>query len=179
LDLDFLTTDDDLLLLDHSLLYLSGTAWRYPYQFVGGINQEIKGLSVSTLDEMKSDEPSLLSRLWEYFVNLVALFVTAVLSHPDVEEAAARLIVRGINDTCEQPDLGEKVSKVSKSLRLENEAISRQLGEQFPKMASNFVGGAVAGLRGKASKRKSKNSDDESDVTSSNIYLENNKSKSK
>jgi hypothetical protein len=93
-----------------------------------------------------------MKQLWTFLVNLVANFIADVLEHPRVQEATSKFIVTGINDTLDQPDFPTKI-KVISLLTLDAKqqlAVSRQLGEKFPKAAVNFLGGAVAGLRGKS-----------------------------
>jgi hypothetical protein len=99
-----------------------------------------------------------MERLWTFLVNLVANFIADVLEHPRVQEAASTAIVNGINDTLDQPDFPTKIKVISLLTMDAKEqiAVSRQLGEQFPKAAVNFLGGAVAGLRGKSSSKLDK-----------------------
>ena len=97
-----------------------------------------------------------MGRPWTFFVNLVANFTADVLEHPRVQEATSKFIVLGINDTLDQPDFPTKIKVISLLTMDEKQqiAVSRQLGEQFPKAAVNFLGGAVAGLRGKSNSSK-------------------------
>ena len=106
-----------------------------------------------------------MGHLWTFFVNLVASFVADVLEHPRVQKATSNFIVVGINDTLDQPDFPTKIKVISLLTMDEKQqiAVSRQLGEQFPKAAVNFLGGAVAGLRGKRSSSSKKLKDGDGD----------------
>jgi hypothetical protein len=96
--------------------------------------------------------PEWRKRLWTFLVNLIANLIADVLEHPRVQKATSKFIVKGINDTLDQSDFPTKIKVLSLLAMDETQqvAVSRQLGEQFPKAAVNFLGGAVAGLRGKS-----------------------------
>ena len=86
-------------------------------------------------------------------MNLVANFIADVLEHPRVQQAASRTIVSGMNATVEQSDLASRITRVSLALQEENGEVSRHFGEQFPRAAASFIGGAVAGLRKKENRK--------------------------
>ncbi|CAJ1961413.1 unnamed protein product [Cylindrotheca closterium] len=93
--------------------------------------------------------PQLVTVVRTLLVNLVANFLADVLEHPRVQAAAASSIVAGMNATTDQPDLPERAATIYLKLQEQNEHVSRQLGEQFPKVAGAFLAGAAAGLRKK------------------------------
>jgi hypothetical protein len=114
-------------------------------------------------------------RLWTFLVNLVANLIADVLEHSRVQQAISKIIVMGMDDTLDQPGFPTKLKRISLLLTMNIEkqqkqqqqqmtsetattgppsSVSRQLGEQFPKAAVNFLGGAVAGLRGISSSKK-------------------------
>ena len=56
-----------------------------------------------------------------------------------------------MNATTTQDDIADRVKTLFMQVRANDEEISRELGEKFPKVAASFLGGAVAGLRRKPS----------------------------
>lgn len=94
-------------------------------------------------------QPHLITFVRNSLVNFVANFLADVLEHPRVQVAAASSIVAGMNATADQPDLPERAATIYLKLQEQNEHVSRQLGEQFPKVAGAFLAGAAAGLRKK------------------------------
>ena len=89
----------------------------------------------------------------------MAQFLADVLSHPKVERALSQTIVLGMNATLEQPGFAARINKVTQdamrdTTEQDNSQLSRQMGEQFPKLAAQFLGGAVASARGKVKKDK-------------------------
>jgi hypothetical protein len=109
-----------------------------------------------TLDEPKLDNArttsSLSGRIWNYFVNLTALFLAQVLEHPTVVNAAARIMVAGIDESMEQPELALKIAQVTRSIATSEDGV-KEIGKAFPKMALDFMGGAVAGIRGDSNRQ--------------------------
>jgi hypothetical protein len=104
---------------------------------------------------------SFLASIWNYSVNLVATFLAAVLSHPKVQKASSDLIVLGLNSALEQPDLSDIIQQLTVRV-YDDGAISRQMGEQFPKSAKQFVFGAMTSLRGTIIDRSKSDLKDES-----------------
>eukprot|EP00980_Cylindrotheca_fusiformis_P001300 scaffold333_cov133-Cylindrotheca_fusiformis.AAC.26 len=92
--------------------------------------------------------PSILSYLRSVIVSIIANFIADILEHDRVQAAAASAMVKGMNATSEQPDLADRMSTIYVKLQSQ-EHVSRQLGEQFPKVAGAFLAGAAAGLRKK------------------------------
>jgi cation transport regulator ChaB len=90
---------------------------------------------------------SFLASIWNYCVNLVATFTAAVLSHPKMQQAASDVIVLALNSALEQPELSNIIQQLTVRV-YDDGAISRQMGEQFPKSAKQFVAGAFTSLRG-------------------------------
>ena len=99
-------------------------------------------------------------RIRSYLVSGLANFVADVLEHPRVQAATASSIVAGMNATADQPDLPERVAEIYLSLQKQNEYVSRQLGEQFPKVAGAFLAGAVSGLGKPKDNNNNKNEED-------------------
>jgi hypothetical protein len=89
--------------------------------------------------------PNILWQVRSMIVASIANFLADILDHDRMQAAAASAMVRGMNETSEQPDLADRMSKIYVTLQSQ-EHVSRQLGEQFPKVASAFLAGAAAGL---------------------------------
>jgi hypothetical protein len=87
------------------------------------------------------------SSLYRFVLNLICHVIADILEHPRVQQAAAQAIVAGMNATTEQPDLPKKAATLYLNMQTENEYISRRLGEQFPKVAANFIAGAASSFR--------------------------------
>jgi hypothetical protein len=83
---------------------------------------------------------------------MIANFMADIFEHPRMQTVAANAIVAGMNATADQPDLPERAATIYLKLQEQNEHVSRQLGEQFPKVAASFLAGAAAGLRKKEKK---------------------------
>jgi hypothetical protein len=96
-------------------------------------------------------EPNILWQVRSMIVASIANFIADILDHERVQAAAASAMVRGMNETSDQPDLANRMSKIYVAMQSQ-EDVSRQLGEQFPKVASAFLAGAAAGLRKKEQK---------------------------
>jgi hypothetical protein len=96
-------------------------------------------------------QPNILWQVRSMIVASIANFIADILDHDRVQAAAASAMVRGMNETSEQPDLADRMSKIYVTMQSQ-EHVSRQLGEQFPKVASAFLAGAAAGLRKKEQK---------------------------
>lgn len=96
-------------------------------------------------------QPNILSQVRSIIVASIANFIADILEHDRVQAAAASAIVKGMNATSEQPDLADRLSTIYVKLQSQ-EDVSRQLGEQFPKVAGAFLAGAAAGLRKKEQK---------------------------
>lgn len=107
--------------------------------------------TTSSIDLIIDFIHDILSSPYRCLVNIVANFIADVLEHPRVKRAAAEVMVEGMNATTEQPDLPQKAAKIYLRLQEENEHVSRQLGEQFPKIAANFIAGAASSLKRSAS----------------------------
>lgn len=111
----------------------------------------------STVDRVLDEEEwdnkqktsSLSGRIWNYMVNLVAQFLAQVLEHPAVVNAASRIMVAGIDASMEQPELAQKMAQVTRSIATSEDGV-KEIGKAFPKMALDFMGGAVAGIRGES-----------------------------
>jgi hypothetical protein len=78
-----------------------------------------------------------------------------------VQQAASDIIVLGLNSALEQPNLSDIIQQLTVRV-YDDGAISRQMGEQFPKSAEQFVFGAMTSLRGKTIDTSKRNLKDES-----------------
>ena len=67
------------------------------------------------MKQQKDEIQSLSLRIWNYLVNLVALFMAQVLQHPSVKKAAADVMVAGIDEAMAQPDLIQRMANITKS----------------------------------------------------------------
>lgn len=79
----------------------------------------------------------------DVIIDSTAAFMTAVLTHPNVVEAAAQVMVAGINAFAAQPDLADKLKQVNQHMtQQDKEAAAVQIGRDLPV----FVGGIVQGV---------------------------------
>lgn len=113
----------------------------------------------------------LLRTFYACLVDIVANFVANVLEHPRVQGAAAETLVRGMIMTMEQPDLPRRAAKLYLQLQ-EDTDVSRQLGEQFPKVAANFIAGAASSIKRSASFYSLKRQSSSSSIASNNDKTE-------
>lgn len=99
---------------------------------------------------------SLFHKLAQLIVNATAAFMSLVLSHPDVVDAAANVMVTGMNKFLDQPDMSEKIKNASKHMSKEDkEEAALQIGRDLPL----FVGGVIHGVFGGGGGDKNKNDD--------------------
>lgn len=82
--------------------------------------------------------------IFDACVNVVALFAAAVLSHPAVQDAAARTIVRGMNDFVTQPDLDSHMKVMSETMSKTQDEMAAKAGQDFPKLVGSFIQGMMS-----------------------------------
>jgi hypothetical protein len=96
-----------------------------------------------------------------------------VLQHPSVVEAAANVMVAGIDAAMAQPDLIQRVANMTKSATHgENSDGAREIGEEFPHIAAQFLGGAFSALKGHSNHNKNKSQEEnkvQDDVVDSDV----------
>jgi hypothetical protein len=85
-----------------------------------------------------------LSSIFTTTVSALAAFMAALLAHPQVEEAAAKVTVAGINMLLDQPDIAERITD---KLGDKNDTLARKAGEEFPHLVGNFVKGVMNGTK--------------------------------
>lgn len=92
-----------------------------------------------------------------HLIDAIGNLIADVLAHPRVEASLAQVVVNGINQSLEQPDLVQRLETVlQNNVRPEDTmGMSRAFGEQLPGLAANFVGGAVSSIRWKKSVKTS------------------------
>ena len=93
---------------------------------------------------------SIFRLLYESLVAFLANLVADVMDHSRVQQASTETLVRGITQTMEDPNLPHRAASIYVQIR-EDTNVSRQLGEQFPKLAANFIAGAASSLKRSAS----------------------------
>ena len=74
-------------------------------------------------------------------VEINAAFLTAVMTHPDVKQAMANIMVMGMNGFVTQPDLDEKFQIMTDTMAKNQEEAARNAGQEFPKLAGKFLEG--------------------------------------
>jgi len=99
----------------------------------------------STTETTSSNSPphSTSSRVFTWLVNLVASFTAAVLSHPSVQQAAASVVVMGMNNFLRQEDLDVHLETMEATLARKQKGIVRKAGEEFPSLFRTFIKGAM------------------------------------
>lgn len=108
------------------------------------------------------------TKLRSQLIDLLGNFLADILDHPRVKLALAQSVANGINHTIEQPDLGQRLQKVSESMREDTLRMSRAIGEQLPGLAASFVGGAMSSI----TKKKKLISTDTSESSKTQHLLE-------
>jgi hypothetical protein len=82
--------------------------------------------------------------IWQGVVRLIASGVAAVLSDERVQTAAAGTMVRAMNEFLCQPNLNDHVRTMSESLAKNQEDYARSAGQDFPKLAGQFIQGLLS-----------------------------------
>jgi hypothetical protein len=77
-------------------------------------------------------------------VHLVASFVAAVLEHEAVQAAGVRTMVRAMNEFLTQPDLHQHVRAMSETMAKNQDHFARSAGQDFPKLAGQFIQGLLS-----------------------------------
>ena len=81
---------------------------------------------------------------FDALVELNATFLAAVLSHESVQNAGARMMVRAMNDFLRQGNLHEHVRIASENMAVNQEDYARSAGQDFPKLAGQFIQGMLS-----------------------------------
>jgi hypothetical protein len=79
-----------------------------------------------------------------FLVRMTANFLGAVLSHPSVETAVAKCIVRGMNDFLTQDELDRHVKTMSATMQRNQPELARNAGQDFPKIVGSFFQGMLS-----------------------------------
>ena len=82
--------------------------------------------------------------LFDSCVHATATFLVAVMSHPDVEAALSRTMVRGMTEFMVQPNLDVHMRVMSESLSRNNSALVAKAGQDFPKLVGTFIQGMMS-----------------------------------
>ena len=85
-----------------------------------------------------------LSSILTTTVSALAAFMAALLGHPQVEEAAAKVMVAGINMFLDQPGIAERITD---KLGDKNDTLARKAGEEFLHLVGNFFKGVMNGTK--------------------------------
>lgn len=87
--------------------------------------------------------------LWNFAVNLIADFVAAILSRPQVQDSFQQLLLRTITTLLEDPGLVDKLDAATRSytedLSRHSDA-ARQIGKDVPKLVGGFMGGLLSNV---------------------------------
>ena len=110
--------------------------------------------------------------LYRLVIDFLATLVADVLEHPRVKDASAQVLVAGMNAYAEQPDLPQRAATLYLKMQSENEHISRQLGEQFPKVAANFIAGSLSAFKPKKNNNNHNNNNKIDRCDSSNNSID-------
>ena len=94
---------------------------------------------------------------YHFLVNAIGNFLADILEHPRLQNIAATTMAQGMKLHMEDPNFARRAAKIYIQLQ-EDADMSRQLGEQFPKVAASFIAGAARGLKRQASFSKLKQS---------------------
>lgn len=87
---------------------------------------------------------TLCQALLDAFVHVTATICAAVLRHEAVQAAGATMMVRAMNDFLRQPDLNEHVRVMSETMSKNQEDYARSAGQDFPKLAGQFIQGMLS-----------------------------------
>lgn len=99
---------------------------------------------------------ALVHKLGDVVVNTTASFMSAVLRHPDVVDAASAVMVRGINDFAAQPDLADKLKQVNKHMtQQDKEEAAVQIGRDLPVLVGGIFHGVFSRNDDNNDKKKS------------------------
>ena len=90
-------------------------------------------------------------------IEITAAFMTAVLSHPHVVNAASQIMVAGMNAFAEQPDLADKLKQINQHMTTKDkQEAAVQIGRDLPIL----VGGIFHGVFSSRNDDKKKNNED-------------------
>lgn len=92
----------------------------------------------SDVEKKKNPIESAMEGLFSLAVGFTAKFMTAVLTHPLVKDAAASVMVAGMNQFMTQEDLGKKLLEMDENMTEYNEEMAKKTGADLPAMASNM-----------------------------------------
>lgn len=84
-----------------------------------------------------------LAALFQAIVNVMASTTAAVLSHPLVKDAAAEVIVAGMNAFLRQDDLDAHLEVMIDTLSKRQNELARKQGEDFPVLVQQFMKGVM------------------------------------
>jgi hypothetical protein len=111
----------------------------------------------------------LMGLLYRLMIHVIGNFLADIMEHPRVQHAAAQTMSKGMNVHMDDPELPRRAARIYIQLQ-EDADMSRQLGEQFPKVAASFIAGAASSLKRSASfsklKRNHQNNNDSSSLES-------------
>jgi len=82
--------------------------------------------------------------VFDFTVHCTATFLSAVLSHPAVQKAAANVVRLGADAFITDPDLDKKLKITGDNLSKNEEEAARAAGEDFPKIVGSFFSGMFA-----------------------------------
>lgn len=90
--------------------------------------------------DSKSKNPivSAVEGIFSLAVGFTAEFMSAVLNHPQVQDAASGVMVAGMNRFMAQKDLGNRILEMDENMTVYYDAMAQKTGADIPEMASNL-----------------------------------------
>ena len=86
---------------------------------------------------------SLFRFLLQTFIDGLVYIVTAVLSHPSVQEAGCTMIVRAMNSFMTQPNLDQRLIQMNDIISKSQHQIALKSGQEFPQVVGQFLKGML------------------------------------
>ena len=104
------------------------------------------------------------NRLYDFFVDFIARFAAAVISHPVMNESVLDIVVQGVDKLMEQENLDEHIMKAGHTMAKSRDVMAHKAGKDAPKVVGNFLKGMVH--IGDPEKKKKNDDDDNESKTS-------------